>query len=231
MGLPNTKRSLTYTLSFLLLTAMSWTTPGQQQWTRTAFEKLFPSAATGWSVSEMQVRELETLGSRFEKMGNLAAAIAGKPTLAESVCYELKREYRSGARLIHVVINSEDVVVLTIVLPAHGYAFGIDGKREPLPAANQKARDELLRKGLQPFKLNDHLAARATEGSKSFLAVLVGDDGGISFECDYANCLGDVDALMKTVDLNNLDSFARFYHAKTKQGAEPVSKPEDNQRH
>jgi hypothetical protein len=178
----------------------------------------------------MQVKELETLNNRYEKMGNMALAIAGKPIVAESVCYDLKQEYRSGARLINVVINSEDIVVLSIVLTAHGYAFVLDGKRVPLPAADQKARDELLSKGVQPFKLNERLAARGTDGSKSFLAVLVGDDGGISFECDYTNCLADVDVLMKTVDLNNLDDFARFHHVKTKQAGEPISKPEDNQR-
>jgi hypothetical protein len=217
MGLPNLKRSITCTLSLamVLLTTMPWTAVGQQQWTRTAFEKLFPAPGTGWSVSEMRVQESETLARDFEKMANLAGAIAGAPPVAESVRYALKREYRSGARLISMAINSEDILVLSIVLTAHGYRLDLDGKRVPLPDDQKTDRDKLLSEGIQPFKNKDHLAARGAKGSESFLAVLVGNRGGLLFECNYANCLGDVDLLMKGVDLQNLDSFARFPHRKT----------------
>jgi len=162
----------------------------------------------------MKIEELETASTQAEQMANTALAIAGKHLLPESARNRLTREFRSGARLIRVIIDSENIRGQFVVLAAHGYAIK-DGKLVSLPADQKDIQEGLLRE-MQAVKFKDHLAVRQSQDAKGFTAILTGEDGGVMFECDYAKCLEDVEVLIAQLDFQDLDSFARSHFVKTK---------------
>jgi hypothetical protein len=216
MNLHTSKRPIAAASVTVALLVMVSPITGQEPWTRAAFEKLFPPPSLGWSISDMQVEESNPLAGPLEEMAKMAAAIAGKGPVAEIVRYRLMREYRSGARLIHVTIDSEDIMGEHVLQTLHGYQIDKDGKKAPLSADGKALRDKLLSAGLQPVTSRDHVGMRGTKDAESALVVLVGNHGSLALECAYANCLRDVDVLMKSVDLQTLDNFARFRHVKPK---------------
>lgn len=215
MNLPKLNPSITYSLSLvLLLVTLSWTALGQRDWSKRGFERLFPTAWPEWSVSQMKIEESDTSSTQYERMANSGLAIAGKPLVPESARITLTQEFRLGERLINVTIDSEFIAGAMMVLMAHGYTSK-DGKVMPLPADQKALRDELLTK-VQPVKFKDRLAVRGSIDSKSSILLLAGEDGSVILECNYANCLGNVQSLIEQLNFNDLDSFARSRFIKTK---------------
>lgn len=178
-------------------------------------ERLFPPPASGWSVSEMEVRELKTFAqlSGLEEMFDLVRGISGTPAKPPSVRYQLSREYSEEAHRIYVLIDSEDMESAGFVLMAHGYSHMEDGKPVPLSTDKKPLQQEVLNV-VRPFRRAGHLAVEWTEDQQIIVVLLLGDSGVISFACEYTNCLGDIDDLMERIDLQLLDEFARFEHRK-----------------
>ncbi len=209
-------RRICATACLFLLGAITATSLAQDQWTRKMFEELFAPPAPGWSVSEMQVRELKTFAqlSGLEGMFDMAGALSGHGVQGPSVRYQLSREYRAGSRMIEAGIDSEDMETAGVVLAAHGYSHMKEGKLVALPADQKSTQDQLLSKGVKPVEKKGHLAIQMTQGSQTFLAVLLGKTGMLALGCGYVDCLADLDALMVKVDLKRLEEFALFDHRK-----------------
>ncbi len=200
----------------LLLGTITATTLAQDQWTREMFEELFVPPAPGWSVSEMQVRELKTFAqlSGIEGMFEMAGALSGRGVQGPSVRYQLSRVYRAGSRMIEAGIDSEDINTAGAALAAHGYGRSKEGKLVPLPPEQKPTPEQLLSKGVKPVEHSGHLAIQMTQGSATFLAVLLGKTGILALGCEHVECLADLDALMARVNLQRLDQFALFDHRK-----------------
>ncbi len=84
----------------------------------------------------------------------------------------------------------------------------------PLPPGNRFALDEARRAGLESVLRRERFAIVATEGKKVELAILIGEGGTLTLECESESCLGDMDSLVATMDFRRLDEFAGFNHRK-----------------
>ena len=180
---------------------------GPTEWTREAFEGLFPPPAPGWSVSEMELEQATAF------MGELSSLL-GQP---EPVRYALRRSYSAGDRTIGVTLASEELQTASVILLAHGYKTGEEGL---VPLAEEdtelrEGRDQILSGGARPFETRGHLALEWDAPGETWLAVLLGDLGIALLECGYAGCRADLDSLARRLDLPRLEEFARFRHLRS----------------
>ena len=183
----------------------------QEQWNPSSFTSLFPPLTRGWSASDIDVQEPDSL-SKQTQVGGLATVLGDAP----EVRYLLKRAYSRTNKRIEADIDTENIQLAPLILTANGYNVSAiaDGKRVPLTGEEKKASERLRQNGIVPYPGLKNLAMKIESGGVQGLIALIGEDGIISLSCEYKGCFDDIAALMKRADFPLLDKFARFDHRK-----------------
>jgi len=169
------------------------------EWSNHHIADLFPQPLEGWTVSDIELEEHDTITSGFESyIGGLAGTDAGV-----SIRLQATRRYMAPGRAIAILVDSSDIETAASV--------------EAIAAAHKTddaLRAELAENGVISISRANYNGFWAQDGDKAGIAFKVGSAGIVAMECEYSGCAQDLSSMAERLELGGFARFSDFDHRK-----------------